>query len=160
MTHSRAPVRLTREAGIAATFAFLSLVFGTVATALGYPAFAIAALIAYWDGSLFAPVGTAATVTSTIALGVWLLGSVALFVPPVVGALRRGAPGLLLLVPLLPLYYALVSFAAWMALYEYFNRRFVWNKTEHGLARQRAPVETSTSAAAIPPRPEPEPARY
>lgn len=141
VTHSRTPLRLVREAGLAATFAFLSLVFGTVATALGYPAFAIAALIAYWDGSLFEPVGTIATLSSTVALGVWLLGSVALFMPPIVGALRRGAPGLLLLVPLLPLYYALVSVAAWMALYEYFNRRFVWNKTEHGLARLRAPIE-------------------
>ncbi len=146
VTHSRAPFQLVREAGIAATLAFLSLVFGTVATALGYPAFAIAALIAYWDGSLFEPVGTAATLTSIIALGVWLLGSVALFVPPIVGALRRGSPGLLLLVPLLPLYYALVSVAAWMAFYEYFNRRFVWNKTEHGLARQRAPIEPTPAS--------------
>ena len=141
VTHSRSPLRLVREAGLTASFAFLSLVFGTVATALGYPAFAIAALIAYWDGSLFEPVGTVATLSSTVALGIWLLGSVALFMPPIVGALRRGAPGLLLLVPLLPLYYALVSVAAWMALYEYFNRRFVWNKTEHGLARLRAPLE-------------------
>ncbi|WP_293807261.1 glycosyltransferase family 2 protein [uncultured Bosea sp.] len=160
VTHSRAPLRLLREAGLAATLAFLSLVFGTVATALGYPAFAIAALIACWDGSLFAPVGTAATLTSIIALGVWMLGSVALFVPPIVGALRRGSPGLLLLVPLLPLYYALVSVAAWMALYDYFNRRFVWNKTEHGLARRRAPVQPVTSDAAIPLPPAPETARY
>ena len=94
VTHSRAPMRLAREAGLAATFAFLSLVFGTVATALGYPAFAVATLIAYWEGSLFEPVGTAATLTSIIALAVWLLGSVALFVPPIVGALRRGAPDL------------------------------------------------------------------
>jgi cellulose synthase/poly-beta-1,6-N-acetylglucosamine synthase-like glycosyltransferase len=143
VTHSRAPLRLMREAGMAATFAFLSLVFGTVATALGYPAFAVAALIAYWDGSLFEPVGTVATLTSTIALGIWILGSVALFMPPIVGALRRGAPGLLLLVPLLPLYYALVSAAAWMALYEYFNQRFAWNKTEHGLAHRPAPIEAN-----------------
>ncbi|MGO4405567.1 glycosyltransferase family 2 protein [Bosea sp. RAF48] len=142
VTHSREPIRLLREAGIGATFAFLSLAFGTVATALGYPVFAVAALLACWDGSLFAPESALATVTSTIALCVWLLGSVALFAPPAVGALRRGSPGLLLLVPLLPLYYALVSVAAWMALYDYFNRRFVWNKTEHGLARRRAPVET------------------
>lgn len=161
VTHSRNPLLLLREAGIGATFAFMSLAFGTVATALGYPVFAVAALLAYWDGSLFAPVGTLATVTSTIALSIWILGSVALFAPPAVGALRRGSPGLLLLLPLLPLYYALVSVAAWMALYEYFNRRFVWNKTEHGLARQRAPVEPSaTSAAAIPLQPAPESARY
>ncbi|UZF91426.1 glycosyltransferase family 2 protein [Bosea sp. NBC_00550] len=160
VTHSRAPLSLLREVGPAATFAFLSLAFGTVATALGYPAFAIAALLACWDGSLFQPVGTLATLTSTIALAVWLLGSIALFVPPAVGALRRGSPGLLLLLPLLPLYYALVSVAAWMALYEYFTRRFAWNKTEHGLARQRAPVEAAKSGAAIPLRPAPESARY
>lgn len=161
VTHSRNPLALLREAGLSASFAFLSLTFGTIATALGYPVFTLAALLAYWDGSLFAPVGTFATVTSTIALCVWLLGSVALFAPPAVGALRRGSPGLLLLLPLLPLYYALVSVAAWMALYEYFNRRFVWNKTEHGLARRRAPVEApATSDAAIPLQPVPESARY
>ncbi|QEL24407.1 glycosyltransferase [Bosea sp. F3-2] len=160
VTHSREPVRLLREAGVSATFAFLSLAFGTVATALGYPVFAVAALLAYWDGSLFAPQGTLATLTSTIALGVWLLGSIALFAPPAVGALRCGSPGLLLLLPLLPLYYAMVSVAAWMALYDYFNRRFVWNKTEHGLARRRAPAEPATNAAAIPLRPAPEAARY
>jgi cellulose synthase/poly-beta-1,6-N-acetylglucosamine synthase-like glycosyltransferase len=137
VTHSRAPLRMLGEAGPAATFAFLSLAFGTVATALGYPAFAIAALIACWNGSLFEPVGTLATATSIIALGVWLLGSIALFVPPIVGALRRGSPGLLLLVPLLPLYYALISVAAWVAFYEYLRRPFAWNKTEHGLARRR-----------------------
>jgi cellulose synthase/poly-beta-1,6-N-acetylglucosamine synthase-like glycosyltransferase len=138
VTHSRAPLRLMREAGIAATLAFLSLVFGTVATALGYPAFAIAALVACWNGSLFEPVGTLATATSIIALAVWLLGSIALFIPPIVGALRHGSPGLLLLVPLLPLYYALISVAAWIAFYEYLRRPFAWNKTEHGLARRRS----------------------
>ncbi|MCO5090313.1 glycosyltransferase [Bosea sp. (in: a-proteobacteria)] len=139
VTHSRAPLSLLREAGFGAAFTFLSLAFGTVATALGFPVFAAAALCAWWDGALLAPVGVFATLSATLALGTWVLGMVALFVPPIVGALRRDAPELLLLVPLLPLYYALISVAAWMALYDYFNRRFVWNKTEHGLARRRPP---------------------
>ena len=160
VTHSRRPLRFLREAGLAATLSFLSLALGTVATALGYPAFAVAALIACWEGSLFAPVGAFATLTSTIALAIGLLGCVTLFAPPVVGALRRGSPELLLLVPLLPFYYVLVSVAAWMAFYDYFNRRFAWNKTEHGLARRRAPVETATSGAAIRRRPQPGAARY
>ena len=37
--------------------------------------------------------------------------------------------------PGLPLYYMLVSLAAWLALIEYSNRPFAWNKTEHGRAR-------------------------
>ena len=77
----------------------------------------------------------------------------------ILGSLTEGI-SILLLVPLLPLYYALVSVAAWMAFYEYFNRRFVWNKTEHGLARQRAPIEPTTSDAAIPRPPAQEAARY
>lgn len=160
VTHSRRPLSLLREAGPAATFSFLSLSLGTVVTALGYPAFAVAALIACWDGSLFAPVGALATLTSTLALAIWLLGCVTLFAPPALGALRRRSPELLVLVPLLPLYYALVSVAAWIALYDYFNRRFAWNKTEHGLARRRAPVEAVRSGAAIRPRPAPAAARY
>lgn len=160
VTHSRRPLSLLREAGPAATFSFLSLSLGTVVTALGYPAFAVAALIACWDGSLFAPVGALATLTSTLALAIWLLGCVTLFAPPALGALRRRSPELLVLVPLLPLYYALVSVAAWIALYDYFNRRFAWNKTEHGLARRRVPVEAVRSGAAIRPRPAPAAARY
>ena len=38
-------------------------------------------------------------------------------------------------IPLLPLYYLLVSLAAWLAMVEYVTRRFAWNKTAHGLAR-------------------------
>jgi len=160
VTHSRRPLSLVREAGPAATFSFLSLALGTVVAALGYPAFTVAALIACWNGSLFAPMSALATLTSSMALAVGLFGFVSLFAPPVLGALRRGSPELLVLVPLLPLYYALVSVAAWMALYDYFNRRFAWNKTEHGLARRRAPVEAVRSGAAIRPRPAPAAARY
>ncbi|CAH1661534.1 Glycosyltransferase, catalytic subunit of cellulose synthase and poly-beta-1,6-N-acetylglucosamine synthase [Hyphomicrobiales bacterium] len=152
VTHSRAPIRLLHEAGFGATFVFLSLAFGTVAAALGFPIFAVAALLAYWDGALFEPAGALATLGSTVAFGIWLFGSVALFVPPAIGALRRGSPGLLPLLLLLPFYCGLISIAAWMAVYEYVNRRFVWNKTEHGLARQRAPVERSKPR---PDRPDP-----
>ncbi|MGX5735435.1 glycosyltransferase family 2 protein [Bosea thiooxidans] len=160
VTHSRRPFRFLREAGLAATLSFLSLALGTVVAALGYPAFTIATLVVCWNGWLFAPMSALATLTSIIALAVGLFGCVSLFAPPVLGALRRGSPELLCLVPLLPFYYALVSVAAWMAFYDYFNRRFAWNKTEHGLARRRAPVETVRSGAAIRPRPRPASAQY
>jgi hypothetical protein len=89
------------------------------------------------------------------------LGVLALFMPPAIGALRRGSPRLLLFLPLLPIYYGLVCIAAWMALHEYRVRRFTWNKTTHGVARQRAPVaaEPLRDGAAIPSRPEPEAGR-
>jgi cellulose synthase/poly-beta-1,6-N-acetylglucosamine synthase-like glycosyltransferase len=162
VTHSRAPLRLLREAGLPATLAFLSLCLGTVVTALAYPVFAVAAFIAYREGSLLSPTGAFSSLTSTLALAVWIFGALALFLPPAIGALRRRAPRLLLLLPMLPFYYGLVCVAAWMALYEYRARRFTWNKTMHGLARQRAPLAPDapvTNAAAIPAPPEPEAAR-
>ncbi len=163
VTHSRAPIRLLREAGLAATLAFASLVAGTIVTALGYPIFAVATILAYWEGSLFAPASAFTTLTSAFALAIWLLGTLTLFMPPAIGALRRRDPGLLWLLPLLPLYYGLVSVAAWMAFYEYFNRRFVWNKTEHGLSVRRAPpapAEAPMYGAATRPPPVPAAARY
>ena len=36
---------------------------------------------------------------------------------------------------MLPVYYVLVSLAAWRALYEFAVHPSRWNKTEHGLAR-------------------------
>ncbi|WP_054211443.1 glycosyltransferase family 2 protein [Bosea vaviloviae] len=169
VTHSRAPVRLLREAGLLATLAFLSLCLGTVVTALAYPAFAFAAFLAWQDGSLLSPMDAFHSLTSALAVSVWLFGTVALFLPPAIGALRRGSPKLLLYLPLLPLYYGLVCVAAWMALHEYRARRFVWNKTTHGVARQRAPLAKTErvaggsanprDGAAIPEPPEPEAAR-
>lgn len=163
VTHSRTPVTLLREAGLPATLAFLSLCLGTVVTALAYPAFAVAAFLAWRHGSLLSPTSAFSSLTSTLALTVWIFGTIAVFLPPAIGALRRGAPRLLLLLPLLPFYYGLVCVAAWMALHEYRARRFTWNKTMHGLARQRAPLASDdaiTGAAAIPAPPGPEAARY
>jgi cellulose synthase/poly-beta-1,6-N-acetylglucosamine synthase-like glycosyltransferase len=173
VTHSRAPLRLLREAGLPATLAFLSLCLGTVLTALAYPAFAVAAALAWREGSLFSPTNAFNSLTSTLALTVWIFGAIALFLPPAIGALRRGSPRLLLLLPLLPLYYGLVCIAAWMALHEYRARRFTWNKTTHGVARQRAPLAATSApadavtgdaaiprgGAAIPAPPEPAAAR-
>jgi cellulose synthase/poly-beta-1,6-N-acetylglucosamine synthase-like glycosyltransferase len=136
-THSRAPARLLREAGLAATLAFAAQALGTIVAALGYPIFALAAVYALSEGSLMAPSGTFASLAATLALTICILGFFAMTAPPVLGALRRGSPRLLRLLPLLPLYYALISLAAWIALYAYFTRPFVWNKTAHGLARQR-----------------------
>jgi hypothetical protein len=50
---------------------------------------------------------------------------------------RRKLLGLWLVLPLLPLYYLLMSLAAWAALYDLAVRPFHWRKTEHGLARTR-----------------------
>lgn len=45
---------------------------------------------------------------------------------------RRGNRFLLLQIPLMPLYWLLISAAAYRALWQSMTARFVWEKTEHG----------------------------
>jgi glycosyltransferase XagB len=40
-------------------------------------------------------------------------------------------------IPLLPIYWALMSFAAWQALFQFFRNPSAWEKTTHGVARKR-----------------------
>jgi hypothetical protein len=50
---------------------------------------------------------------------------------------RRNYRFLILQIPLMPLYWLLISAAAYRALWQFMTARFVWEKTEHG-ARLRA----------------------
>jgi cellulose synthase/poly-beta-1,6-N-acetylglucosamine synthase-like glycosyltransferase len=164
VTHLRDPALLLRQAGIGPGMSFLVLALGTVTTALGYPIFAAAVAYAYGGGLLWLPGGHFGDLAMMLALTVWLFGTLAILVPPALGAIRRKAPGLLWLVPLLPFYYVLVSVAAWLAFYEYLTRRFAWNKTMHGAARllppRPHPSPRLTDASATPPRPAPVAVRY
>lgn len=157
--HLRDPLALLREAGLAASATFLALALGSVVTALGYPVFAVAAIIAWRSGALLVPDGPIDGWASAIALMVMLAGAVAILVPPALGVWRRREYRLLAFLPLLPLYYGLVSVAAWMALLEYTTRRHSWNKTAHGLARSSTRIGLTDAAAIRRPLP-PAAARY
>lgn len=157
VTHLRRPVGLLREAGVAGGVTFCTMAFGTVVTALGYPVFAAAVLIAYGHDALMLPTGPLGGLVATLAVSVSLFGAFAILALPTLGALRRHAPRLVLFVPLMPLYYVLVSLAAWLAFYEYLTDRYRWNKTMHGAARRPGALK---DAAATPPLLRPADARY
>lgn len=135
ISHLLAPHRLLREAGPVATLTFLVLAFGTLLGTLGYPFFALGFIFAILNGSLLNPDSPLELLLSATALTLTGAGVCVVFLVPALGAWRRGAIDLLRWLPGLPLYYMLVSLAAWLALIEYSNRPFAWNKTEHGLAR-------------------------
>lgn len=135
ISHLRSPLLLLREAGIAGSATVLTLALGTLLSALCYP-FVVVALLSGWLWSTLSAAGEplaglAAGIGWTLAVG----GVLGMILPPAIGAWRRGATGLVRLIPLLPLYYGLVSLAAWLALAEYLTNRFGWNKTAHGFAR-------------------------
>jgi cellulose synthase/poly-beta-1,6-N-acetylglucosamine synthase-like glycosyltransferase len=165
ISHLQTPMQLLREAGFGASLTLLALLFGTLLGMLGYPFFVAAAIAAWLEGSLFAAEQPLDALISALALVLTVSGTCIVFLVPALGAWRRGAPGLWRWLPLLPAYHLLGSLAAWLALYEYVDDRFAWNKTVHGLARssryrERKRSIALTDAAATPAPLPPADARY
>ncbi|WP_108681682.1 glycosyltransferase family 2 protein [Methyloceanibacter sp. wino2] len=133
LVHMRAPRTLFRELGPRGFLAFQIMIGGTILSALVHPWFygllalelAGGGLLAlpqtglglpFWTVSLFSLVAGYAT-----AMG---LGALALR--------HRGLHGLLWQVPLMPLYWLLISVAAYRAVWQFAVAPFKWEKTEHG----------------------------
>lgn len=165
ISHLLQPGRLLKEAGLFNTLTFLVLALGTVLGSFFYPVFVAATGTAMLSGSLLSPNGPLELLFSSLALVLSVSGICVVFLVPALGAWRRGAPGLWRWLPLVPVYHLLASLAAWLALYEYLDDRFAWNKTVHGLARSsryrgRQQPPPLTDAAATPAPPLPAGARY
>ncbi|MFD6316738.1 glycosyltransferase [Methylorubrum populi] len=132
-THGRRPLDLYRRLGAAESLCVLALLPGTVVSALFYPFMLLGGLAelvyAVEDEDSLTVVKRAASTT------VFLGGLAAMWLPGLVGCLRRGWFDLLPLVLLLPAYFLLGSLAAWLAVFELARHPHRWNKTEHGLAR-------------------------
>lgn len=133
LVHMRAPRTLLRELGLRGFLAFQIMIGGTILSALAHPWFygllamelAGGRLLAlpqtvlglpFWTVSLFSLVAGYAT-----AMG---LGALALR--------QRGLDRLLWQVPLMPLYWLLISIAAYRAVWQFVVAPFKWEKTDHG----------------------------
>ncbi len=152
-THTDRPFALLREAGAGATMVLIILSLGTVVSALGYPFFLATMLM--WSLGLVSPDLTSieGQALSGLSVVIFGLGMIAMVLPPALGAIRRRSFDLLSALPLLPLYYGLVSLAAWRALFDCIFAPFHWNKTQHGLARTSRRRDQLTSASTIPAQP-------
>jgi hypothetical protein len=137
-----------RELGLAGAFALATTILGTVLSALGYPVFIGLVVLDLVDGRILAPQGPLAILLSTLSLVLFGAGLAAIVVPALAALRQRGDWSLLAYVPLLPLYYGLVSVAAWRGLAELVLDPFRWNKTEHGLA-PRPPMAGTEPGPAV-----------
>ncbi len=150
VTHSRRPWRAWRALGPVPFFAAVTATLGTVLSALGYPLFASLALFDLAEGRLAGATSPLEALQASIGLTVFAAGCVAMFAPAVVGLARRRWWSLMPAVLLLPLYYTLVSLAAWRGLAELIRAPFHWHKTDHGLARtSRAGLLTGAPDPAV-----------
>jgi cellulose synthase/poly-beta-1,6-N-acetylglucosamine synthase-like glycosyltransferase len=160
LVHMREPRRTLAEFGWLGFAAFQLMIGGTVLSALVHPVFAVL-FVAQLAGGLDAADGglglvLAGLTTATLVFG--YLGSATL---ALAGLARRRLIGIGWVFVLQPLYWLLLSAAAWRALWQLMRNPFGWEKTEHGFARTsvrnpdpRGQVPAVRgSAAAPPPRP-------
>ena len=135
LVHMRAPRALWRELGPRGFLAFQIMVGGTVLSALAHPWFyALACFDLATSGLLTRPesvFGWPFWLIAWFNLSVGYLASMGL---GLLAVRRRGYVTLLRQIPLMPLYWLLISAAAYRALWQFMTARFEWEKTEHGLA--------------------------
>jgi hypothetical protein len=109
------------------------LIVGTVLTSLLGPAFLADAI---WRGVEEAAGETEASrLADVFAYILTLMGIQAVVLPALVAMRKRGLRPYGRALLYMPAYYALISLATWVALYELIVRPFHWHKTTHGRAR-------------------------
>ena len=135
IVHLRQPLRLAGDLGAGRMVAMLCLLGGGVLGPLLAPPYAGLFIWEVSNGDLLSPASIPDALLSTLWCSNAAIGSLALLVPTLIGAGRRGLQHLLPLLIALPFYLALLWLAAVLAALDLFRRPHHWAKTPHGLAR-------------------------
>jgi cellulose synthase/poly-beta-1,6-N-acetylglucosamine synthase-like glycosyltransferase len=141
LVHMRSPLRLLRELGPAGFWAMQAMTIGIFASALLHPLCMLLTLAVYAthpvvpDGA-----GLALILLAGLNLFILLSGYGLAIVLTRRGLRRRGIRGWAGTLAAMPLYWLLMSAAAWMAVWQFIMAPFHWNKTVHGLSKMQQPV--------------------
>ena len=138
LVHTRQLRRLNRELGLRAAIGFHALMGGLIGSALVHPVFYVL-LAYYWlSGTLLEPAeSTAGTVLWAIALINLAFGYAVSILVGVISVWRRRRKDLAWSALMMPIYWLLISFAAYRALYQFARDPYLWEKTEHGMGPAR-----------------------
>jgi hypothetical protein len=141
----RHPVRLWRAVGSKAFFSFSMVVGGTFVSFLLNPIF--------WSLTALWYLSHAGFIRAIFPGAIFYLGTVSLFIGNfafiylnIAGCLRRGHYEKVKYALFSPLYWALMSVAAWKGFLQLWTNPFYWEKTIHGLAHKTVQPATSSSA--------------
>jgi cellulose synthase/poly-beta-1,6-N-acetylglucosamine synthase-like glycosyltransferase len=143
LVHMRWPHLLVRDIGVAGTLVFQLLFAGNVLSALVHPIFMAGLCYAF---------ATAPTVDALpgglapLFIAALLSGYASTILPNAVGLQRRGLLAHAWVLVLAPIYWLLLSLAAWRALFQLLYAPQRWEKTEHGLARTSRLTSFSASS--------------
>lgn len=132
LVHTREPARLWRELGAWRFCGLQMLMGGLILSALVHPVFYAMAAVSAWQGTLFVPpaggVGAAIWYLGLFNLATGYLIAIALGAAAVY---RRLGPELVRDTALMPVYWLMISAAAYLALHELITAPFYWEKTAH-----------------------------
>jgi cellulose synthase/poly-beta-1,6-N-acetylglucosamine synthase-like glycosyltransferase len=136
LVHMRYPLTTLRELGPGGFVTFQLLVGGTVLAALVHPFFLALVLTDATFGKLFAESDTIGqALRQGLAVTTLFSGYIGSAVLAFVGLARRRLLSSSWVLLLMPLYWVLLSFAAWRGAIQLVTAPHYWEKTEHGLAR-------------------------
>lgn len=136
LVHMRQPVVCAAELGATGFWTFQAVTAGVVASALLHPVcIALTLWLMATGRAMPGDAGLVPVMLAGLSLAVFVSGyGVALIAGR--RALRRlGIGGWWLSLATMPVYWLLISVAAWLAVWEFIARPFHWNKTQHGLSR-------------------------
>ncbi|MEZ5926145.1 MAG: glycosyltransferase [Hyphomicrobiaceae bacterium] len=140
LVHTRQPLRLLREMGPVGAATFITLLGGTLLSAIVHPASVGIVLWQAYAGELMSWPGTPlGNTVVTLSASNLVLGYAGAILLVLVSAIRRRAWRLLPSIALVPVYWLLISVAAYRALLQLLTAPHKWEKTEHGLSRRRRP---------------------
>ncbi|PCI85886.1 MAG: glycosyltransferase [Hyphomicrobiales bacterium] len=136
IVHSRHPLNLYRAIGPLRFAGFLSLMMGMLFSSLLHPLIFVMPFVIYYTFDLVS------VMNSTLHMSLFLLSFSTLIIGygavlcsnyQALAEFRRWR--LLLTLLTAPIYWLLVSLAAWLAIREYIKNPFYWAKTEHGVSQ-------------------------
>lgn len=132
--HLTAPRRPLAERGRFAALCALAASLGSVLTTLFGPFLFAFAMLEATAGPVAARLGPFGVIVWSHAIVLLVAGLVAMVAPPLAAARREGIGALAPWIALLPVYYALMTAAAWRAAAELVARPHYWSKTRHGVS--------------------------
>ena len=135
--HMREPLVFMRDLGPSGFWAAQALTLGIFASALLHPLCMVATLVCY---ILYPEVPKGAGLAVLMLAGLNFLVLVAGYAISITltrRALQAQGRANWVTLATMPVYWVLMSAAAWLALWQFITRPFHWNKTEHGLSSAR-----------------------
>jgi len=133
LVHMRDPLQLWRHAGTRGFFAFQLFIGGTFVSSLANPLMWAIFLVSHATGIVIfsGPFGEALARASLFSL---VAGNALFVYLAMLGPYRRGWLKLAPYGLTAPIYWLLISVAAWRALYQLLRSPFLWEKTRHGVS--------------------------